>query len=57
MGENCIHLIVVYDMSPELICDLDEDCHCEECPYYFSKIDYEAEMADRAYEDYIYGGN
>lgn len=57
MGENCIHLIVAYDMDPELLCSLDEDCNCKECPYYLSRVDYEGEMADRAYEEYLYGGN
>lgn len=57
MGETCIHFRIMYDMNPELMCDLEEDCTCEDCPYYRSRVDYEGEMADRAYEDYLYGGN
>lgn len=57
MGETCIYFRIMYDMDPELMCVLEEDCTCEDCPYYRSRVDYEGEMADRAYEDYLYGGN
>lgn len=37
---------------PESWCDINEDYDCENCPYYFSKEDYEDERLDYEYELY-----
>ena len=42
--------------QPEAWCSLDYDIvyDCENCPYYYSKEDYEADRTDYEYEKYKY---
>jgi len=61
MDETCMHLKTNYDFydfvtMSRSFCSLGRDS-CEDCPYYYPIIDFEGDMADRAYEDYLYGGN
>ena len=54
---GCIHEKIVsyekYDTPFEVACKLDKNNNCKDCPYYYSREDYEADMADDQYDKYI----
>lgn len=51
----CIHMKIwsgSYYEPPEACCELDSEYDCDDCPYCYSKEDYECDCADYEYDRY-----